>query len=711
MIERIKYGGIDNPFNYSEFTCDTILDLNNLPTNKEKGINNLETCSIGSKAIVIENRSQYILNGRNQWVLLKDYKNFGGGSNLEIDETLTLSGYAADAKSVGDKINIINETLDNTKEEVTQARVDANGTIYETLKERLDSTDKNVEKIESVSTELKNDLSNGNVGDGTISEKKTTFFERLSSNLIEKYPVYNKEGFSIDVDDNCIYTINGTPSETIKITLLEKVEDGAYVILSDNHNYNGKYFSITFSVPVINIYENKSERSLLTTMTNTIKRKEVYAIASNIISSGDTINGDMRIICTFTKGMTYDNFKTRFWIVKVGDNEDFSFNDYSLKNYYNKSVVDTKLASIKNEIKLSSNSTLRFGVVTDIHADNDDTEKTGLNGDEKIQLMVDAINEEHRKKALDWLFITGDINDNLGRKGGTLAFMKKYAFQLQMPVILFPGNHDPHNDIWLHETGGELYANHSLETEDFYFIWLDNFGENYGKTWLSHYSVYYADGDTAYVPCKSTDDGALLIGTDIDADTVQSNIMKGWTLEAVDGNYCKLMDVKDADMYKAPSLDFVKSEVEKAGDKYIILLTHQILSTTDGDTEGVMEYLNALPNYLETIEGHAHIFYFNKNTGTGKWKLNAGHFHVPSGGWDKVASNNYRGFCTVEIENNQLVAYKIQPTQNVGSKYEHEYDKLGPYVMAEVIKNKRATVDLTKVNKNREYSLKFANLD
>ena len=48
----------------------------------------------------------------------------------------------------------------DTKEEVTQARVDANGTSYATLKERLDSTDENVEKIESVSTELKGDITN-----------------------------------------------------------------------------------------------------------------------------------------------------------------------------------------------------------------------------------------------------------------------------------------------------------------------------------------------------------------------------------------------------------------------------------------------------------------------------------------------------------------------------------------------------------------------
>lgn len=557
---------------------------------------------------------------------------------------------------------------------------------------------------------LKDDLAKGNVGDETISEKKTTFFEKSSTNLIETYPINDDGELSVDVNADCIYTVNGTNSKAVKLTLLENVEDGGYVILSDNHNYNGKYFNILFEVPVINSHGNKSARSLNVTMTNSILRKEVSAVASEIVSSTDTIDGEMRIILAFPID-TYENFKTRFWIVKTGSDESFSFNEYSLKDYYNKSEVDEKITEVSNVVNLSVNSSLRFGVVTDIHADNDDTENTGLNGDDKIQLMVDAINVEHARKPLDWLFITGDINDTAGRSGGTLSYMKKFACQLQMPVILFPGNHDPHDDTWASETGGALYANYSLETEDFYFIWVDTFGENPGKTWLSHYSVYYSDGDTAYVPCKSTDDGALLIGTDIDVETVTSNIMKGWSLTAVAGNYCKLMAVEDADMYKAPSLEFVESEVEKAGDKYIILLTHQILNTTDGDTEGVMDYLNSLPNYLGSIEGHAHIFYFNKNSNTGKWKLNAGHFHVPSGGWDNVASNNYRGFCTIEIENNQLVAYKVQPTQNVSSAYEHEYDKLGPYIMAEVNKNQRATIDLTKVNKNREYSLKFFNLD
>ena len=111
MIERIRYGGVSNPYNYSEFTCDTASDIADLPTNKDIGkYKNLNTCSIGSKATVISDRTMYILNGDNQWILLKDYKATGGGSSILIDETLTESGQAADAKAVGDKIAEVKES-------------------------------------------------------------------------------------------------------------------------------------------------------------------------------------------------------------------------------------------------------------------------------------------------------------------------------------------------------------------------------------------------------------------------------------------------------------------------------------------------------------------------------------------------------------------------------------------------------------------------
>lgn len=66
MIERIRYGGVNNPYNYSEFVCDTVVDLADLPTTVSVDkYKKFDTCSIGSKATVISNKTTYILNSNN----------------------------------------------------------------------------------------------------------------------------------------------------------------------------------------------------------------------------------------------------------------------------------------------------------------------------------------------------------------------------------------------------------------------------------------------------------------------------------------------------------------------------------------------------------------------------------------------------------------------------------------------------------------------
>ena len=278
-----------------------------------------------------------------------------------------------------------------------------------------------------------------------------------------------------------------------------------------------------------------------------------------------------------------------------------------------------------------------------------------------------------------------------------------------MPVILFVGNHDPYtNSEWNEITGYNRRM--SLETEDFYFIFEDTFGDNLGKTWLSHWAAYYQSGDVeAYIPCSSTDTGALLIGTDIQLANV-TPVMRGWNYTPKNGDYVKLAKAKDADMYKSPSLDYVQREVAKAGDKYIIFVSHQILGYSDGDEEGVKTYLDSLDNFLFYLEGHAHIYYDAVNA-SGKWTLNSGHFYVPAGGWANVASNNYRGFRIIEIDDNKLKTYKIQPTQNVGTQYEHQYDIVGEHNLFDIEKDARADIDLLKLSKDKEYSNKLSDLE
>lgn len=67
------YGKQDMPFNYCEFICDSKDDITNLPTNKRaSNLGQIEfTCAIGSKAIIVEDGSTYILNNQNSWIYWK----------------------------------------------------------------------------------------------------------------------------------------------------------------------------------------------------------------------------------------------------------------------------------------------------------------------------------------------------------------------------------------------------------------------------------------------------------------------------------------------------------------------------------------------------------------------------------------------------------------------------------------------------------------
>lgn len=60
---------------YREYTCDTVADLQDLPTNQpigdEYGSNtHKERCATGSVAIVIETSDVYMLNSSGQWIKL-----------------------------------------------------------------------------------------------------------------------------------------------------------------------------------------------------------------------------------------------------------------------------------------------------------------------------------------------------------------------------------------------------------------------------------------------------------------------------------------------------------------------------------------------------------------------------------------------------------------------------------------------------------------
>ena len=553
------------------------------------------------------------------------------------------------------------------------------------------------------------------VNTGEITTKE--MIVETGSNLIDNVISITKRQstdadntITCEVDDNGVLTINGTCTTAVYVFLTEELTerfpDGDYVVLSDNKDYSGSqknYLQVGFFRYGHNAYNTyRYNGQVITSITNAIARNEFT------LTRGDTTS------FTYTKeevafgvalpAGTYNNVKIRVWVVKKGDDE-----AYSKFGTTETTIEKTVKVVTQNDLKLKSDHDLRFAVVTDIHYEYDDSEITNMSAHDKTMCLIDAVNKEHHKKPLDFLMITGDIHDNCTLEK-MLAFKKDYLWRFEMPVVLFPGNHDNFTDeVWRELTGYGRQI--SLETEDFYFIFCDNFADNIGKTWLSHWAAQYTSEDEqAYIPCESTDDGALLIGTDITLEEVTPT-MRGWSFTPTEGIYTKLAYVKDCDMYKSVSLEYVQEEVAKAKDKNIICISHQFLSTTDGDENGVKDYLNGLPNFIGYLEGHAHIYFDNYNKTTGKWTLNSGHFYKPSGGWDGVATNNYRGFRIIEIDNNELVTYKIQPTQNVGSNYEHEYDIVNRNVLATIERNPRADINLLKLSKDKEFTYKLASLE
>lgn len=66
---------------YSEFLCDTVADIADLPTTKKTDQYGTACCA-GSKAYVVDNGAKYILNHNDEWKLIPS-----SGNNSSSGET------------------------------------------------------------------------------------------------------------------------------------------------------------------------------------------------------------------------------------------------------------------------------------------------------------------------------------------------------------------------------------------------------------------------------------------------------------------------------------------------------------------------------------------------------------------------------------------------------------------------------------------------
>lgn len=88
--------------------CDTTADIESLPTNKKVGVAqdgdtvSDEMCAVGSIAEVTDTGDKYVLSANSEWTVKPSEGS--GGSEINIDATLSQEGQAADAKAVGDAL-------------------------------------------------------------------------------------------------------------------------------------------------------------------------------------------------------------------------------------------------------------------------------------------------------------------------------------------------------------------------------------------------------------------------------------------------------------------------------------------------------------------------------------------------------------------------------------------------------------------------------
>lgn len=85
MFTITKRGGDGKPSNYKEFMCDSISDLENLPS---LGFNG---CAASSKAFIMDTQKTYIIDNSGEWNELISNVSGGGGISEDfiasVDET------------------------------------------------------------------------------------------------------------------------------------------------------------------------------------------------------------------------------------------------------------------------------------------------------------------------------------------------------------------------------------------------------------------------------------------------------------------------------------------------------------------------------------------------------------------------------------------------------------------------------------------------
>ena len=134
----------------------------------------------------------------------------------------------------------------------------------------------------------------------------------------------------------------------------------------------------------------------------------------------------------------------------------------------------------------------RIVITSDVHyttaLENHSEYWYGVKLEDRMQLWVNSILEEHERQAIDLIIVNGDVSLDYWVGGGsyltngtkeTENFMTEYVAQLQeiAPVIVMPGNHEQYDDAtWQELTGNSRSGTYELGNN--VFIMLDSYYVN-----------------------------------------------------------------------------------------------------------------------------------------------------------------------------------------------------------------------------------------
>ena len=103
---------------------------------------------------------------------------------------------------------------------------------------------------------------------------------------------------------------------------------------------------------------------------------------------------------------------------------------------------------------------------------------------DRMDVMVNALIEEHKKQPIDVLVIAGDLSSDNAYSDGTVYCKKlydEYLYRLPFPVVVVAGNHDVHsNDVWKQITGRNRQCSYVFG--DYVIIVLDNYDYSAGTS-------------------------------------------------------------------------------------------------------------------------------------------------------------------------------------------------------------------------------------